>query len=75
MNTFFPEKRIYLSEDLEWESYFFGRLCDVFISEIDYRIKPVTAIYERGYTGKLKRPGDSLDGSYIELRAGRSLRE
>jgi len=55
-NTLFPTKPIYLSENVEWASYFFGRICDIHISEIDHKIKPITVLYDITKKGRPKKP-------------------
>lgn len=49
-----PEERIPNQSAGDWEAYKLGRLSDIALVEVDYRLKPETVIIGRGANGRLR---------------------
>ena len=50
-----------------WIPYAVGRLSDILVAEIDYKIRPVTAIYGKDDNGKLRKPRGATGYIILEI--------
>ncbi|MEM1766173.1 MAG: CRISPR system precrRNA processing endoribonuclease RAMP protein Cas6 [Zestosphaera sp.] len=68
-----PEERIPKPPYNEWAHYKLGRLADITLAEIDYRVRPETAIIGRNENGTLRKARGFVGWVIYESVAPRSL--